>query len=148
MTQGVVSAEVGARIKRARKGRGFSAQALADAITARGYAVHRATIAKIENGIKETIPIDIVVHAARVLQVPVLRLLVNSEWCGHCHDDPPVGFACPECGASARRETPDTRVYNGAVFRAGWSTAINLTDGPERVLNYEDISRLSEDEGS
>lgn len=100
MSQGVVSAEVGARLKIARRGRGMSAQALADAITARGYEVHRATIAKIENGIKETVPVDVVVHAARVLQVPVLRLLVDSEWCGHCHDAPPAGFACPECGAT------------------------------------------------
>lgn len=101
MAQGVVSAEVGARIKRARKGRGFSAQALADAITARGYAVHRATIAKIENGIQETTPVDVVVHAARVLQVPVLTLLGDGEWCEHCHDAPPPGFACTHCGATA-----------------------------------------------
>lgn len=99
MTQGAVSAEVGARIKRARKGRGFSAQALADAITARGYEVHRATIAKIENGLRETTPVDVVVHAARILQVPVLSLLIDGIWCEHCCDAPPPGFACPECGA-------------------------------------------------
>lgn len=97
----MVSAEVGARIKRARKGRGFSAQALADAITARGYAVSRATVAKIENGLKETTPVDVVVHAARVLQVPMLTLLLDGEWCERCHDNPPAGFACTECGASA-----------------------------------------------
>jgi transcriptional regulator with XRE-family HTH domain len=101
MSQGEVSAYVGGRIHAARKMRGVTAQALADAITGRGYAAHRATIAKIENGIQEKVPVDVVVHAARVLQVPVLSLLSDGPWCSACGDDPPVGFACRSCGAEA-----------------------------------------------
>ncbi|MFD3955959.1 MULTISPECIES: helix-turn-helix domain-containing protein [Streptomyces] len=101
MRQEAVSATVAARLQAARKSRNMTAQALADAITARGYAVSRTVIAKVEGGIRETIPVDLVVHAAQVLHVPVLRLLTDGPWCACCNDTPPGGFSCLACGATA-----------------------------------------------
>lgn len=99
MSQGEVSASVSARIYRARKERGLTAQALADRITELGFPISRVVIAKIENGIRETVPVDVVYHAARVLQVPILSLLSDGPWCERCRDSPPAGFACKACGA-------------------------------------------------
>lgn len=101
MSQEAISASVVARIRLARRQRGMSVQALAEAITACGFQISRVSIAKAEAGIRETIPVDLVVHAARVLSVPVVRLLVDDAWCSHCNDAPPTGFVCKECGAEA-----------------------------------------------
>jgi len=101
MSRGMVTALVSGRIRRARKERGLTAQALADRITGLGYRVSREVIAKIENGTREAVPVDVVVHAAKVLQVPVLRLLSDGPWCERCGDAPPSGFACTACGAAS-----------------------------------------------
>lgn len=104
MSQEAVSAAVAVRIHAARKSQGMTAQALADAITAKGYGVSRTVIAKIESGVRETVPVDVVVHAAQVLHVPVLRLLATVPWCTCCNDTPPGGFSCLACGATAEGE--------------------------------------------
>lgn len=94
-----VTAEVIARIRRVRRERGVSAQALADAITARGHKVSRETLAGAENGFRATISVDLLVHAARFLNVSPARLLSDGPWCAACNDSPPPGFICKECGA-------------------------------------------------
>jgi transcriptional regulator with XRE-family HTH domain len=101
VSQGKVSAAVSARIQAARKNQGVTAQALADGITAQGFEISRVVIAKIEAGIRETVPVDVVVHAAHVLHVPVLSFLTDGAWCAVCGDAPPAGFTCNTCGAAA-----------------------------------------------
>lgn len=96
-----ISAAVIARIRRARRASGMSAQALADAITARGYKVSRETLAGAENGLRATVSVDLAVHAAQVLAVPVVSFLTDQPWCERCNNNPPPGFVCKECGAEA-----------------------------------------------
>lgn len=96
-----ISAAVIARIRRARRASGMSAHALADAVTACGYKVSRETLAGAENGLRATISVDLVVHAAHVLSVPVVSLLTDQPWCERCNNNPPPGFTCNECGAGA-----------------------------------------------
>lgn len=96
-----VTAQVIARIRRVRRERGLSAQALADAITERGHKVSRETLAGAENGFRATISVDLLVHAARILKVSPAQMLSDGPWCNACCDDPPEGFACKSCGAEA-----------------------------------------------
>lgn len=96
-----VTAAVVARIRSARQARGMSAQGLADAITERGYKVSRETLAGAENNLRATISVDLVVHAAHVLSVPVVSFLTDQPWCERCNNNPPPGFTCNECGATA-----------------------------------------------
>ncbi|MFD3955961.1 MULTISPECIES: helix-turn-helix domain-containing protein [Streptomyces] len=95
-----ISASVIKRIRRSREERGFSAQTLADAITAKGFKLSRETLSGAENGFRETIPVDVLVLAAEVLGVPPSRLLSDGAWCGHCNDQPPSGFTCNACGVT------------------------------------------------
>lgn len=92
------SAAVIARIRSYRKAQGVSVQALADAITANGYHCLRSTLANHEGGRHQTIPVDLVCEAARVLGVPVAALLSDTA-CSVCDDKPPRGFTCNACGA-------------------------------------------------
>ena len=79
----------------------MSAQALADAVTEKGYKLSRETLAAAENGFRETIPVDLLVLAAEVLGVPPAHLLSDGPWCTACADGPPSGFTCNACGAGA-----------------------------------------------
>ncbi|MFF8482311.1 helix-turn-helix domain-containing protein [Streptomyces antibioticus] len=100
------SAAVVARIRNYRKAQGISAQALADAITADGYRCLRSTLANHEGGRHQTIPVDLVCAAARVLGVPVAVLLSDTA-CSVCDDEPPRGFTCNACGAG--KPVPEER---------------------------------------
>ncbi|HET6355998.1 helix-turn-helix transcriptional regulator [Streptomyces sp.] len=93
-----VSAAVIARIRRHRQARKMSAQTLADAITANGYHLQRATLANQEAGRAQTIPIDLIAAAAKVFGLPITALLEDVA-CGTCGGKPPRGFACITCGA-------------------------------------------------
>lgn len=94
------SARVIARIKYLRKQRGFSAQALADAITAKGYDVSRVSVSSQEAGRVQAISVDQVVAASKVFDMPIVNLLECST-CSNGGDAPP-GFACIACGAGSR----------------------------------------------
>lgn len=98
-----VSAGVVARIRGYRKERCMSVQALADAITARGYPCQRSTLANHEGGRHQTIPADLVFAAARVLGVPIGALFHDAP-CSVCSGQPPAGFTCNACGAGEARQ--------------------------------------------
>ncbi|WP_164479052.1 helix-turn-helix transcriptional regulator [Nakamurella antarctica] len=66
---------VGEQIKIWRGRRGLSAQQLADRTRTLGYTVSRNTIASLESGRKETVPIQELVTIARTLEVAPLALL-------------------------------------------------------------------------
>lgn len=96
-TMFATSAAVTIRMRRYRLERGWSVQKLADAITAAGYRVERSVLANQEAGRKQTVPVDLVVIAALVLDIPVQHLLADAP-CRHCQDAPPPGFTCNSCG--------------------------------------------------
>ncbi|MGW0837562.1 helix-turn-helix domain-containing protein [Streptomyces prunicolor] len=98
-----VAAGVVARIGGYRKEQGISVQALADAITAEGYACQRSTLANHESGRHQTIPADLVYAAACVLGVPVGALFHDAP-CSACDGHPPAGFTCNACGAGKVRQ--------------------------------------------
>ncbi|MCZ9344665.1 helix-turn-helix transcriptional regulator, partial [Streptomyces sp. TRM76130] len=66
---------VGGAIAEARKRRGLTAQGLADATRAAGYAIDRSVIAKIEKGLRQSISVAELVVIARALGVPPVLLL-------------------------------------------------------------------------
>lgn len=68
--------------------------------------------------------------------------LFEPSNCVTCDGEPPAGFACMECGASAKREIPDAQFNNGGLLRPAWGRRANRTDRPERVLSYDDARRL------
>lgn len=94
-----ISRDVIARIRQARQSRGLSVQRLADRLAERGYPIGRTNLAEMEIGRRTTVPVDLVVHAAQVLAMPVARLLPPPPGCGHCKGRPPAGFTCNRCGA-------------------------------------------------
>lgn len=98
-----VSAGVIARIRAYRKARGMSTQGLADAITADGYHCLRSTLANHEGGRHQSLPVDLVYAAARVLGVPVGALFEDVP-CSVCSGAPPSGFTCNACGAGEMRQ--------------------------------------------
>jgi hypothetical protein len=63
--------------------------------------VSRETLAGAENNLRATISVDLVVHAAYVLAVPVVSFLTDQPWCERCNNNPPPGFTCKECGGDA-----------------------------------------------
>jgi transcriptional regulator with XRE-family HTH domain len=95
-----VSEQVMARIRRFRKTRGMSAQALADAITEHGYAISRSVLANQEARRIQTVPVDLAKAAADVFGIPIGDLF-EGPFCSTCRDEPPSGFTCNACGASA-----------------------------------------------
>lgn len=91
------------QIRRMRTQRGMSAAAMAAALTANGYTVGRASLANQEIGRVQTIPVDLVVAAAKVFNVTVGELLEDTP-CSACGGEPPTGFTCNICGAGTRED--------------------------------------------
>lgn len=99
-----VSAQVIARIRRHRKGRGLSVQGLADALTEHGYPVNRGVLANQEAHRVQTVPVDLAKAAAEVFGIPISDLF-EGPFCSTCRDEPPRGFTCNACGTSTATET-------------------------------------------
>lgn len=100
MSQMPVSADVIGRIRRYRLARNMSAQALADAITAAGFHIQRAQIAKLETGKAHTAPVDLVAAAAKVFSLPIAAMF-HGEPCPTCAGKPADGFTCNTCGSGS-----------------------------------------------
>jgi len=97
-----VSAEAIKRIRHYRELRQMSAQGLSDALGAEGYPVARAVLANVENGRRQEISIDFIVHCARALGVPLANLLPDGPLgCPTCEGQPPTGFTCNTCGSAS-----------------------------------------------
>lgn len=69
------AAEIGQNIQRIRKTLGVSASRLSEACSDLGYGIPRSTIANLESGRKESVPVHELVVIAEALGVPPLHLL-------------------------------------------------------------------------
>ena len=90
-----------ARMRALRLLRGWSAQELADRLTAAGRPTKRSTIAMCE-----TRPggcgVDLLYALAEVFGVAISTLVdENTVLCPRCNDEPPDGFSCMTCGRSS-----------------------------------------------
>jgi transcriptional regulator with XRE-family HTH domain len=92
-----ISVEVIAKLRALRQIHKFSAQKLADEVTALGFPVTRTMLANWEGGRKATLPVDFLVLAARVLDTTPEKILNEPVACPTCKGTPPVGFTCNTC---------------------------------------------------
>jgi transcriptional regulator with XRE-family HTH domain len=96
-----VSQRFADRARELRRNRGWTAQHLADRITAAGYAVSRSMIAY-----QETKPLRITLDqaaaTARAFGVS-LAVLIDDAPCPTCEDKPPTGFTCNGCGTTTKK---------------------------------------------
>lgn len=100
-----VSRTVGANVAALRKMRGWSQRALARQTETTGKAVGFSTIRRMEKAARPdedavAIYIDDVVSLAAALDVTVQQLITPPK-CHACMDQPPPGFACRTCNATA-----------------------------------------------
>ncbi|MEU9444623.1 helix-turn-helix transcriptional regulator [Streptomyces sp. NPDC048304] len=100
-----VSRAVGANVAALRKMRGWSQRALANQTQNTGKAVGFSTICRMEKAARPdqgpvAVYVDDVVSLAAAFGVTVQRLITPPK-CRACMDQPPPGFACRACGASA-----------------------------------------------
>lgn len=94
-----VTAVVVRQLRRMRIQREMSAAALAEVITACGYAVGRGVVTNHELGRVQAANIDFVAAAAKALGVSITELLEDTP-CEGCAGSPPSGFTCNRCGSS------------------------------------------------
>lgn len=90
------SHHVAERLRDFRKVRRITGDQFARGLTINGYPMTRPNWSAIENGRTKSVPLDLVVAAARFLKVP-LGQLFDGPLCGTCNDDPPVRFICRTC---------------------------------------------------
>jgi transcriptional regulator with XRE-family HTH domain len=93
------SAMVMRHVRRMRKRRGWSAEHLAELVTATGEPIHRSTLAGMEIGKTKHVSVDQLVAFATVFGVPIETFL--QRLCESCDGQPPTGFRCLACGAEA-----------------------------------------------
>lgn len=87
------AAEIGRAVQRTRKAQGLSAAKLSELCAESGFPIPRNTIANLENGRKETVPIHEVVILARALNVAPIDLLFPLV---DRTSDSPLGSAEPK----------------------------------------------------
>jgi transcriptional regulator with XRE-family HTH domain len=100
-----VSRAVGVNVAALRKIRGWSQRALANETQSTGKPVGFSTICRMEKAARPdqdpvAVYIDDVVSLAAALGVTVQQLITPPK-CRACMDQPPPGFACRTCGATA-----------------------------------------------
>lgn len=100
-----ISRTVGANVHTLRTMHGWSQRALARQTETTGKPVGFSTIRRIETASDPTaipvaIYVDDVVSLATALGVTIQRLITPPN-CRACMDQPPPGFACRTCGATA-----------------------------------------------
>lgn len=93
------------RIREIRKRRNMAVAELVERMAEAGYKADRTLIAHAERGARREISVDWLMAAAEALSVPPASLL-NKPSCGRCHDAPPPGFSCTDCGTITPREQP------------------------------------------
>lgn len=77
------------RVKTLRKSRGWTAQRLAEEMTAAGFRWERMVVTKLETGRRQSVSIDELFGLAFVLDVSPIHLLVPPD------DEPPVYLVTP-----------------------------------------------------
>jgi len=96
-----VSRTVAANVRKLRRAREWSQDALAERVAMAGMpSLDRQKISKAERGYRATFSVDELVALAAALDVRPEELLTPFE-CLQCRNTPPAGFACKTCGASA-----------------------------------------------
>lgn len=88
-------------IAAARQSLGYSAKEVSDQTARLGLPVSRSVIANFESGRRTSMTVDEMVVLARSLGLSLTKLL-NSDDCERCGGNPPAGFTCNGCGATAR----------------------------------------------
>jgi transcriptional regulator with XRE-family HTH domain len=76
------SKQIGTRLQRYRKAAKLSASALSERCSEAGYPIPRSTIANLESGRKEAVPVHEVVVLAKALAIPPLALLYGIDEAG------------------------------------------------------------------
>lgn len=89
---------VGTRIRIARIDLGMSQAGLAQRMTEAGCTVRTSGVWKIEHGYRNGLTVDEAVAFARVLRMPIERLLGPGPACMVCDDVPGVDVVCFNCG--------------------------------------------------
>jgi transcriptional regulator with XRE-family HTH domain len=79
----------------------MSAQELSDATERLGLMVSRSVIANFESGRRAAITVDELIVLSRALGLNPVKLL-DVDDCETCGGNPPRGFTCNSCEASAR----------------------------------------------
>lgn len=100
-----ISRIVAANIAAHRAHRGWSTRALAQATQESGNPIGPSTVSRIEKSarpgaIPVVVSVDQLVALAEAFGVPLDKLL-KAPTCPACMDNPPAGFACRTCGATA-----------------------------------------------
>ena len=94
-----VSRTVAANVRKLRRAREWSQDALAERVAMAGMPnLDRQKISKAERGNRATFSVDELVALAAALDVRPEELLTPFE-CSQCHNTPPAGFTCMTCGA-------------------------------------------------
>ncbi|MEU5596612.1 hypothetical protein [Streptomyces sp. NPDC020298] len=93
-----ISARVIAELRALRQREKVSARVLADRMTAAGYPIDRAVIAKAETGHRAEISVGHLVAAAHALGADAAALLRRCVPCPTCQGARPAGFTCNTCG--------------------------------------------------
>ena len=94
-----VSSQFAERLRSFRKARKLTAEKAAAGITQHGYRIERHTIAAVEAKSVKTVPIDLVVAAARFFGTTVNGFF-SGPVCATCSDAAPPGFTCNMCKTS------------------------------------------------
>jgi transcriptional regulator with XRE-family HTH domain len=98
-----IEAQFGKLVRDARVNLGWSQRKLAQKMQQLGFRSPQSTIAKNEHAARP-IPIQEALTLTGLLQVDVSKLaalipVIKLEpECPVCHDNPPAGFTCNECG--------------------------------------------------
>lgn len=95
--------KAGIRIRIARLDLGMSQQGLAARLTDAGCRISTAGVWKVESGYRNGLTVDEAVAFARVLRMPIERLLEPGPACMVCDDVPGIDVACYSCGIGGPR---------------------------------------------
>ncbi|GGN40343.1 transcriptional regulator with XRE-family HTH domain [Actinoplanes campanulatus] len=98
-----VSRKAAIRIRIRRLDLGLTMKQLTQRLADIGCPLPESGVWKVESGYRANITVDEAVAFARVLRMPVERLLGPGPACLVCEDRPASGAACLNCGADGGR---------------------------------------------
>jgi transcriptional regulator with XRE-family HTH domain len=96
-TGSAVSRKAATRIKIARLNLGMTHHRLSTLLTDAGCPMSTSGVWKVESGYRANLTVDEAVAFARVLRMPIERLLSSDAACRVCDDKPPAGSTCLNC---------------------------------------------------
>jgi transcriptional regulator with XRE-family HTH domain len=90
---------IAVNIRNIRNARKLSGQDLVNEMQMIGSDITRSVLANFENGRVEDLGVNRLAHFAQVLKVDPWSLATLPEpICLYCHNAPPPGFGCNNCG--------------------------------------------------